>query len=166
MTTFSSGKVRTPSSSLSKSMNTSLNSATCSSVNCHSDWNHDAMCKHEVSILAQIWIAHMSPALKKSRWVHVQVRTEPEKIARTWFGEISSCCFLTIQLSPTCVLLNYVFQTIFWPCTSIFVRFWIPSAYVSPPPSRTRFASRCCTESTQPPSQHVSCDFRLPPSRG
>ena len=39
MTTFSSGKVRTPSSSLSKSMKTSLYSATCVSVNCHSSWN-------------------------------------------------------------------------------------------------------------------------------
>ena len=36
MTTFSSGKVKTPSSSLSKSMNTSLYSATWVSVSCHS----------------------------------------------------------------------------------------------------------------------------------
>ena len=38
ITTFSSGNVNTPSSSLSKSIKTSLKSETCSSVNCHSVW--------------------------------------------------------------------------------------------------------------------------------
>ena len=39
--------------------------------------------------------------------------TEPEKMACTWFGEISSCCSLTALLGPVWVLLNYVLQTIF-----------------------------------------------------
>lgn len=41
MTTLSSGNVRTPSSSLSKSMKTSLNSATMSSLSCHSFWKRE-----------------------------------------------------------------------------------------------------------------------------
>ena len=45
ITTLSSGNVNTPSSSLSKSINTSLKSDTCSSVNCHSACKND---KHNV----------------------------------------------------------------------------------------------------------------------
>ena len=40
-------------------------------------------------------------------------RTEAEKMACTWFGEIPSCCSLTLLLGPAWVLLNYVLQTIF-----------------------------------------------------
>ena len=39
--------------------------------------------------------------------------TEVEKMARTWFGEIPSCCPLTVLLGPAWVLLKCVLQTIF-----------------------------------------------------
>ena len=39
--------------------------------------------------------------------------TEAEKIARTWFGDVPSCCSLTLLLGPAWVLLKYVLQTIF-----------------------------------------------------
>ena len=39
--------------------------------------------------------------------------TEAEEMAGMWFGEIPSCCFLTVLLGPAWVLLNYVLQTIF-----------------------------------------------------
>ena len=34
-------------------------------------------------------------------------------MACTWFGEIPSCCSLTLLLGPACFLLKYVLQTIF-----------------------------------------------------
>ena len=34
-------------------------------------------------------------------------------MACTWFGEIPSCCSLTLLLGPAWVLLKYVLQTIF-----------------------------------------------------
>ena len=34
-------------------------------------------------------------------------------MACTWFGEVPSCCSLTLLLFPAWVLLNYVLQTIF-----------------------------------------------------
>ena len=34
-------------------------------------------------------------------------------MARTWFGEIPSCCSLTLLLGSAWVLLKYVLQTIF-----------------------------------------------------
>ena len=40
--------------------------------------------------------------------------TEVEKIACTWFGEVPSCCSLTLLLGPALVLLKYVLQPIFW----------------------------------------------------
>ena len=39
--------------------------------------------------------------------------TEAEKMARTLFGEIPFCCFLTVLLGPAWVLHRYVLQTIF-----------------------------------------------------
>ena len=33
-------------------------------------------------------------------------------MARTWFGEIPSCCSLTVLLGPAWVLLRYALQTI------------------------------------------------------
>ena len=44
---------------------------------------------------------------------HGQERTEAEKMACMWFGEIPSCCSLTLLLGPACFLLKYVLQTIF-----------------------------------------------------
>ena len=41
------------------------------------------------------------------------LRTEVEKIACTWFGEVPSCCSLSLLLGPTWVLLKCVLQTIF-----------------------------------------------------
>ena len=37
---------------------------------------------------------------------------EVEKMACTWFGEVTSCSSLTLLLGPAWVLLNYVLQTI------------------------------------------------------
>ena len=34
-------------------------------------------------------------------------------MARTWFGEVCSCCSLTVLLGPAWVLFKYVLQTIF-----------------------------------------------------
>ena len=34
-------------------------------------------------------------------------------MAYTWFGEVPSCCSLTLLLGPAWVLLKYVLQTIF-----------------------------------------------------
>ena len=42
-----------------------------------------------------------------------QLTTEVEKMACTWFGEVPSCCSLSLLLGPAWVLLKYVLQTIF-----------------------------------------------------
>ena len=39
--------------------------------------------------------------------------TKAEKMAHKWFGEIPSCCSLTLLLGSAWVLLKYVLQTIF-----------------------------------------------------
>ena len=46
-------------------------------------------------------------------YLSINLHTEAEKMARTWFGEIPYCCSLTVLLGPAWVLLKYVLQTIF-----------------------------------------------------
>ena len=61
-------------------------------------------------------------SLMFSRIVEPVVRTEAEKMARTWFDEIPSCCSLTLLLGPAWVLLKYALQTIFSISTGMAIK--------------------------------------------
>ena len=53
------------------------------------------------------------PTPEKIGVVSALLHTDPEKMARMWFGEIPSSYSLTLLIGPAPVLLNYVLQTIF-----------------------------------------------------